>query len=31
MHDYIELAVLVGVMWNAVLQTVWFIRTKDKH
>jgi len=23
--------VLVGVIWNAILQTVWFIRTKDKH
>jgi len=29
--DSIEVIVCIGVIWNAILQTVWFWRTKDKH
>ena len=27
----VETLVLIGVWGNFILQTVWFIRTKDKH
>ena len=27
----LEILVLFFVAWNAILQTVWFYRTKDKH
>jgi len=31
MEDKIELIVMIGVVWNAGLQTLWYIQTKDKH
>jgi len=27
----IEEIVMIGVVWNAVLQTIWFIRDRRKH
>jgi len=29
--EKVEIIVMIGVIWNAVLQTIWFVRTKDKH
>jgi len=28
---WIEFIVMVGVIWNAVLQTVWYIDMKNSH
>lgn len=28
--EYVEIIVMVGVIWNAALQTIWYLDTKNE-